>query len=296
MTKPTKTNKAALLQTTRKYKMNKDQTIAVSIATLDDIIRNARKFVDGQRNNLVPGHALYSGAEATLKGYLQSAVSVTTQLINDNILQEDKYNVLSCKTKSFGTKNSLANELLREIKEELKEDAAMASEATGEDSAPFNPDQVANIQSEPVKDDADTHIVDETTNDGGRMEFDKVNFQIRVHLLDGNIRIIDLTPDGSWRQTIARWLVMFFDMVAASGRKIKRAFSNGLSTVTGWFKKKEQPAVQAPAAKTTAEQVEAAAEKVAESKPENTAKDKTPKQPVTVEGQATEVKDTAETA
>lgn len=224
---------------TKKLIKGPNGEIMVTVESLDDIIRNAKKIT--AQKNFVPGNPIYEHGYATLKGFLMSAVQVTTALINDNNMDTDKYNLLSCKTKSFGTKNDLCNQILREIKEELAEDAKINKEvnpADPENAVPFTEEQIANIQANPKLADPESHEVEETTKDGGRMKFDKVNFEIHVYLQDGTVKTIQLAPDGSWRQTIAKWLIAFIDAVSVAVTTVKDSIVSGFNKFTGLFKKK----------------------------------------------------------
>ena len=224
---------------TKKLIKGPNGEIMVTVESLDDIIRNAKKIT--AQKNFVPGNPIYEHGYATLKGFLMSAVQVTTALINDNNMDTDKYNLLSCKTKSFGTKNDLCNQILREIKEELAEDAKINKEvnpADPENAVPFTEEQIANIQANPKLADPESHEVEETTKDGGRMKFDKVNFEIHVYLQDGTVKTIQLAPEGSWRQTIAKWLVAFIDAVSVALTTAKDSIISGFNKFTGLFKKK----------------------------------------------------------
>mgnify|MGYP007041527457 FL=1 len=224
---------------TKKLIKGPNGEIMVTVESLDDIIRNAKKITS--QKNFVPGNPTYEHGCATLKGFLMSAVQVTTALINDNNMDTDKYNLLSCKTKSFGTKNDLCNQILREIKEELAEDAKINKEvnpADPENAVPFTEEQIANIQANPKLADPESHEVEETTKDGGRMKFDKVNFEIHVYLQDGTVKTIQLAPEGSWRQTIAKWLIAFIDAVSVALTTAKDSIISGFNKFTGLFKKK----------------------------------------------------------
>lgn len=224
---------------TKKLIKGPNGEIMVTVESLDDIIRNAKKIT--AQKNFVPGNPIYEHGYATLKGFLMSAVQVTTALINDNNMDTDKYNLLSCKTKSFGTKNDLCNQILREIKEELAEDAKINKEvnpADPENAVPFTEEQIANIQANPKLADPESHEVEETTKDGGRMKFDKVNFEIHVYLQDGTVKTIQLAPEGSWRQTIAKWLIAFIDAVSVALTTAKDSIISGFNKFTGLFKKK----------------------------------------------------------
>ena len=224
---------------TKKLIKGPNGEIMVTVESLDDIIRNAKKIT--AQKNFVPGSPIYEHGYATLKSFLMSAVQVTTALINDNNMDTDKYNLLSCKTKSFGTKNDLCNLILHEIKEELAEDAKINKEvnpADPENAVPFTEEQIANIQANPKLADPESHEVEETTKDGGRMKFDKINFEIHVYLQDGTVKTIQLAPDGSWRQTIAKWLIAFIDAVSVAVTTVKDSIVSGFNKFTGLFKKK----------------------------------------------------------
>lgn len=224
---------------TKKIIKGPNGEILVTVESLDDVIRNSRKITS--QKNFVPGNAIYDPGVATLKGFLKVAVDITTTLINDNNLDTDKYNLLSCKTKSFGSHNDLCNELLKEIKEERKVDAEIKKEVNPEDpenNKPFTEEQVANIQANPKLSDPESHEVEETTQDGGRMKFDKVAFTITVYLDNGTAKVIQLAPEGSWRQTVAKWLIIFFDSVAVAVNTVKETFKTGFNRFTGLFKKK----------------------------------------------------------
>lgn len=224
---------------TKKIIKGPNGEILVTVESLDDVIRNSRKITS--QKNFVPGNPQYEPGVATLKGFLKVACEITTTLINDNNLDTDKYNLLNCKTKSFGSQNDLCNGLLKEIKEERKVDAEIKKEVNPEDpenNKPFTEDQVANIQANPKLSDPESHEVEETTQDGGRMKFDKVAFTITVYLDNGTAKVIQLAPEGSWRQTVAKWLIIFFDSVAVAVNTVKETFKTGFNRFTGLFKKK----------------------------------------------------------
>lgn len=224
---------------TKKIIKGPNGEIFVTEESLDDIIKNAKKIT--AQKNFVPGSQIYNHGVQALKGFLKAACDVTTALINDGNIDVDKYSLLNCKTKTFGSKNDLCNQILQELKDEREEDAKINREVNPSDpdnAIPFTEEQIANIQSNPKLADPESHEVEETTKDGGRMKFNKVKFEIHVYLKDGTVKTIQLAPDGSWRQTIAKWLIAFIDAVSVAVTTVKDSIVSGFNKFTGLFKKK----------------------------------------------------------
>ena len=200
------------LQVTKIFTQHEDGTITVTVESLDDAIRNTQKITD--QKNFVPGNAIYNEGVSILKQYLHACCDITHQLIKDGELESDKYNLLSAKTKSFRKQNELVNRLLMELKQERLEAGRKQREENPESEeaqAPFSEEQVSNIISEPDPKDPETHTAEEETKDGGWFRFDKINYTVRVRLMDGTYKDFRMAPEGSWRNTAIKWLQRMWD-------------------------------------------------------------------------------------
>lgn len=222
-----------------------DGVVYVSEAALDDIIKNAQKITE--QKNFVQGSTVYNHGYASLQGFIAAARASTVALIESGEMLQDKYNLLTCKVTVFGKHNKLINRILEDLKEQELLDAQKQREEnpnSAEALQPFTEEQLSNIKAEPKVDDPESHVVNETTKDGGRLSFDKINYEILVYKQDGTTVTIRLAPEGTWRRTIINWLEKFCkgvsDVVVGIGKGIAEVFSTGYSKFKGIFSKKEQ--------------------------------------------------------
>ena len=136
--------------------------------TLDDIIKQIKKAVLDR--NYVPGSRAYQTNLPIVKAYLQSSCLCTIELIKrgkeEGGLDEDKYNLLTAKTKVFGTKNDHVNEILTELAEERAQDVKNMVELEMDDNPenPLSDEEQAKLIAEPTA-DPDTHKVHITTKE-----------------------------------------------------------------------------------------------------------------------------------
>ena len=106
---------------------------------------------------------------------------------------------------------------------------------------PFTEDQLANISGNPDLNNPESHVVDETTKDGGRFRFDKINYEVTVFKDDGTTLVIKLAPEGSWRFTILKWIKKFVDSIASGLSTIGTAISSGFKKAFGGLFGKKEP-------------------------------------------------------
>ena len=224
-------NQEVAIKASKLIKFDEQGNAIVSEKVLDDVIRNAQKVTT--QKNFVPGSEVYSHGYPALQGFLGAARQITQTLINSGEMPIDKYMLLSCKTKSFDKQNVLANTILKDLRDQDQMEAVRKRKEDPESveaKQPFTEDQLANISSTPDLNNPESHVVDETTKDGGRFRFDKINFEITVFKTDGTTVVIALAPQGSWRFTILNWI-----------RKMVNSISSGLTSIrtsiTGGFKR-----------------------------------------------------------
>lgn len=223
--------KEVTVKASKLIKFDENGQAIISEKVLDDVIRNAQKITS--QKNFVPGSEVYSHGYPALQGFLASARQITQKLINDGIMPSDKYMLLSCKTKSFDKQNVLANTILRDLRDQDQMEAARKREENPnsvEAKQPFTEDQLANISSTPDLNNPESHIVDETTKDGGRLRFDKINFEITIFKTDGTTVMIAIAPQGSWRFTILSW-------IRRMALSVSSGFDSVRTTVTEGFKR-----------------------------------------------------------
>lgn len=249
--KPTKIE----LQVTKLFTQHEDGTITVTVESLDDAVRNTQKITN--QKNFVPGNAIYNEGVNILKQYLHACCDITHQLIKDGELESDKYNLLNAKTKSFGKQNKLVNTLLTELKQERLEAARKQREENPESEeaqAPFSEEQVSNIIAEPDPEDPETHTVEEETKDGGWFGFNKINYTVRVRLMNGTYKEFQMIPEGSWRDTAIKWLQRMWagfkkivksgadkvvEVTKDTGSAISKGWGNALTRIRSWTGKKQ---------------------------------------------------------
>lgn len=233
------------IKASKHIKFNADGTAIINEKALDDTIRNAQKIT--KQKNFVPGNEIYKHGYPALQGFLASARQMTRQLINDGAMPTDKYLLLSAQTKSFGDQNTLANTILRDLRDQDLMEATRKRQEdpnSAEAKQPFTEDQLANISGNPDLSNPESHVVDETTKDGGRFRFDKINYEITVFKNDGTTVVIKLAPEGSWRFTVLKWIKKFVDSITSGLSTIGTAISSGFKKAWGGiFGKKEEPAL-----------------------------------------------------
>lgn len=209
--------------------------------TLDDIIKQIKKAVLDR--NYVPGSKAYQTNLPIVKAYLQSSCLCTIELIKrgkeEGGLDEDKYNLLTAKTKVFGTKNDHVNEILTELAEERAQDVKNMVELEMDDNPenPLSDEEQAKLIAEPTA-DPDTHKVHITTKDGGEMVFNKQSGEITVKNEDGTVQTATMSKLESWRKTAMAWLTVFFKRIKDSVTDAKDTVVNLLQKINP-FKKPE---------------------------------------------------------
>lgn len=226
--------KEVLMKASHLIKTDANGDAIVSVEILDDIIRNSQKITS--QKNFVPGHPAYAHGYPALQGFIGSARTVTKALINDGKLPSDKYMLLSCQTKSFGKQNTLVNTILQDYRDQDRMLAAQQREEnpnSKEAKQPFAEDQLANISSNPDLNNPESHVVEETTKDGGRFQFDKINFEITVYKDDGTTVVFKLAPQGSWRFTVLTWIRNLYNSIAGGFQSIGKS-------IKGFFSKKKE--------------------------------------------------------
>ena len=233
--------KQVAIKASKLIKFNNDGTAIVSEKVLDDIIRNAQKITD--QKNFVPGNEIYKHGYPALQGFLTSARSVTQTLINDGRMPTDKYFLLSCKTKSFGKQNVLVNTILSDLRDQDRMEAIRQREEnpnSTEAKQPFTEEQLANISGNPDLNNPESHVVDETTKDGGRFRFDKINYEITIFKPDGTTTVLKLAPEGSWRFTVLKWIKKFIDAISSGLTTAGSSIKSGFKKVFGFMRKKPE--------------------------------------------------------
>lgn len=212
-------------------------------ASLEDVISKIK--VQTEKRDFVENSTNYNRISGPLvKGLLQSACLITIKLIEKGAenggIDSDKYNLLTCNTRSFKTKNGLVNKLLKELAEErLKAE----QEKPIDPEKPISDEEAAKLLSKPKPLDENTHKVDITTTDGGTFTFDKVNYKITLHFTDKTMapKVIDLTPKGSWRETALNWLVSAWNYVATKVKGAGTAIGNFFSRLNPFKVKDDTP-------------------------------------------------------
>ena len=230
------------IKASKHIKFNDDGTAIISEKALDDTIRNAQKIT--KQKNFVPGNEIYKHGYPALQGFLASARQMTRQLINDGAMPTDKYLLLSAQTKSFGDQNTLANTILRDLRDQDRMEAVRQRQEnpnSEEAKQPFTEDQLANISGNPDLNNPESHVVDETTKDGGRFRFDKINYEVTVFKDDGTTLVIKLAPEGSWRFTILKWIKKFVDSIVSGLSTIGTTISSGFKKAFGGLFGKKEP-------------------------------------------------------
>lgn len=201
--------------------------------TLEDIIVKVKKIVLDR--NFVPGSKTYQANHPLVKGYLHSACMCTTELVQRGAekggLDVDKYNLLTSKTKDFGTKNDYVNEVLAEIAIEMAQDDKDRVELKMDENPeePITATEQAKLLSEPTEDE-DTHVTRIVTKDGGIVDVDKANNKLTVQYTDGTSITMDMVKLETWRQTAMNWLRGFFS-------SCKKNVVAAVSTVGSFFSK-----------------------------------------------------------
>lgn len=225
-----KNQKAIKVQTSKVLGPNGE----VIPATLDDIIKQVKKVILDR--NYVIGSKTYQTNFPIVKGYLQSACLCTIELIKRGAekggLDEDKYNLLTAKTKSFGTKNDHINGILAELAEERAQDAKDKVDLDMDDNPenPITDEEEAKLLAEPTA-DPDTHVVDITTKDGGELKFDKQSGEITIKNEDGTTQTVTMSKLETWRKTAMAWISAFIENLKTKAGKAVEAVSDFLSKI-----------------------------------------------------------------
>lgn len=242
-----KLQREVAIKASKLIKFNDKGEAIVSEAILDDVIKNAVK-ITAQRNFVV-GTEVYNHGYPALQGFLSSARIITSQLILTGEMEKDKYGLLSANTNAFKDHKKLVNSILADLRDQAKMEAeAQRTEApeSPEAKEPFTEEQKANIMAEPDMANPETHLAEETTKDGSKFRFNKIEYELTVFLQDGTTRVFQLAPEGSWRRTIIRWLEAFCRGVKSVVVGAKDLVVSGFKRFTGFFTKgpheKELPA------------------------------------------------------
>ena len=234
-------NQEVAIKASKLIKFDEQGNAIVSEKVLDDVIRNAQKVTT--QKNFVPGSEVYSHGYPALQGFLGAARQITQTLINSGEMPIDKYMLLSCKTKSFDKQNVLANTILKDLRDQDQMEAVRKRKEDPESveaKQPFTEDQLANISSTPDLNNPESHVVDETTKDGGRFRFDKINYEITIFKDDGTTTVLKLAPEGSWRFTVLKWIKKFIDAISSGLTTAGSSIKSGFKKVFGFMRKKPE--------------------------------------------------------
>lgn len=232
-----KNQKAVKVQTSKVLGKNGE----VIEATLDDIVKQIKKAI--LNREYVMGSKTYQTNLPLVKGYLSSAYACTVELIQrgkeNGGMDEDKYNLLTAKTKSFGTKNEHINDLLTEIIEERAQDAKDRHELDMDENPeqPITEEEQAKLLAEPTA-DPDTHVVDVTTKDGGELKFDKNKAEVTITNTDGTTQTVAMSKLETWRKTAMAWISALCKTVKEKATKAVEAVSDFFGKINP-FKKPE---------------------------------------------------------
>ena len=206
-----KMQKTVELQTTKVF--GKDGELIE--ASLDDMIKSIKKIVLSKEFNggvnktsskLFGNIQIQNDIHTTVKAYLQSAILCTHELIKRGAvnggIDTDKYQLLTSTTKCFGTHGTLINQWLKDINEDILQDAQNLTECELDENPeePFSADQEAKLISEPTS-DTDTHEVEIKSKTGISYWFDKIKRKFSCIGIDGRKMTFELAPHGSWRET-----------------------------------------------------------------------------------------------
>lgn len=200
-------------------------------ATLEDLVKQIKKAI--LHKEYVPGSKTYNANYPIVRGYLQSACLCTIELVNRGEdkggLDVDKYSLLTASTKSFGTKNTHVNEILKELAEERAQDTKDKHELDMDDNPdePISEEEKAKLLAEPTA-DTDTHAVKITTKDGGEIHIDKQQGSVTVKNTDGTTQTAAITRLESWRKTATAWLRAFYE-------HFKTRLGSTIDTVTNFL-------------------------------------------------------------
>lgn len=241
------------VQTTAKYQDAGNGMITINESTLDDIMKNIGTLLVRQKT-IVKGTTGYPAKVTTFKKFLESAINVTTALIQSGEMTEDKYNLLSANVRIYTRKvtqvvesgteeldNIFVNELLKEVLERRTKEHQKQMEddptATELEKA-ISPDKAAQIIAEPDIVDSNTHTTTVETEDGGKVVIDKINCTATAITPEGNV-VKDIEVKGSWRETainflkrIIQWIRDFYSKtVESTTNKIKGVFGKGQAPV-----------------------------------------------------------------
>lgn len=231
-------NQEVAIKASKLIKFNDKGEAIVSEVILDDVIKNAIKITD--QRNFVIGTDVYNHGYPALQGFLTSAREITSSLILSGEMEKDKYSLLSANTNAFKNHKKLVNAILSD----LRDQAAMEAEAerkadpeSAEAKAPFTDEQRANIMATPDMGKPETHSAEETTKDGSKFRFNKIDYELTVFLENGTTRVFAIAPQGSWRRTIIKWLEAFCRGVKSIVVGAKDMVVSGFKRFTGFFTK-----------------------------------------------------------
>lgn len=287
------------IKASKLIKFNDKGEAIVSEVILDDVIKNAVK-ITAQRNFVV-GTEVYNHGYPALQGFLTSARIITSQLILSGEMEKDKYGLLSANTTAFKDHKKLVNSILSDLRDQDKMEAEAQRKNAPESSEakePFTEEQKANIMAEPDMANPETHSAEETTKDGSKFRFNKIEYELTIFLQDGNTRVFQLAPEGSWRRTIVRWLEAFCRGVKSVVVGAKDLIVSGFKRFTGFFTKgphEKEPEKVTPPKKTELDVVEEITDTVTDSEPTPVLKDVKQEVPVVPEPVVDEISDSVAT-
>ena len=261
-----KMQREVAIKASKLIKFNDKGEAIVSEVILDDVIKNAQKITS--QRNFVVGTEVYNHSYPALVGFLTSARKITSELILTGEMEKDKYSLLSAKTNAFKDHKKLVNSILADLRDQALMEAEKKREDepnSAEAKEPFTEEQKANIMAEPDMAEPETHMVEETTKDGSKFRFNKIEYELTVFLENGTTRVFQLAPEGSWRRTIIRWLEAFCRGVKNIVVGAKDLVVAGFKRFTGFFTKgphEKEPAKEVAAKKTELDVVADIAETV----------------------------------
>lgn len=201
------------------------------------------------------------------------AIKCTSILINrgveDDGIESDTYNLLAGNFNQSGNRNPIMQAALREARTvykkggtddfdikadfedgkgnvQLKYSDIHPDDVKGVDGIPMSPEDTSKVLDDiEGREDLteDQKVADVTTNDGGRIRFDKVQLTVVFYKANGEVAArIPLAPKETWRRVIVDFFVAFFKGAWNFVRHpIKTSRKIG-SNIKGWFKK-DKPVV-----------------------------------------------------
>lgn len=209
-------------------KDNGDGTCEVTLDTLKEMVANFREFVKKQRN-LPTSNKVKSYAPFAINAvqYVHHIIVVTTELIEQGVIESDPYGFLTANVKSFDKANNLINTYLipdakaiiaKEHEAKIKEAEEKGKEVS-ELEKELTPTDIASVVAEPTE--VEDRIVEIMTASGRKWVFDKKNYTLAYRMKNGNIKYVQIAKKGTWRATAIDFLAKCIEYVRSAYNTVK---------------------------------------------------------------------------